>query len=1021
MSASLQSNDFPAFFTELWGADRDVFPWQQEFARRICTGDWPKYVAAPTGSGKTACIDTAVFALALQAALPAHERTAGRRIFFIVNRRVIVDEAYQRAGKLCQKLIDAAPASVAGRVAAALRSLSGQSQGHPLTRTQLRGGIYRDRSWAGSLLQPMIICSTVDQAGSRLLFRGYGVSDQARPIHAALVAQDSVLIVDEAHISRPFIETLGWVEKYRRHEPAGSQTVRLPFQFVQMTATLPAGTSEADQIGLTAADREHPVLAPRLTGSKRAQLVVEDKAKGKTREEILAKRLAKEVQQILAEHQPRSLAVMVNRVATARLVFVELKKQSGARVTLFIGRLRPLDREALTKRIQERLKTRLKTDAVSEDAESGPEIVVSTQCLEVGADLDFDALVTEAASLDALRQRFGRLNRGGRDISPRAMIVLPADQNPTLDKLDDEKTCDPIYGNAIPRTWHWLQSIATEGSVDFGINAMAAHLQVFRADNDDEALARMLSPTDHAPVLLPAYLDCWVQTNPAPAADPDVALFLHGPQREMAEVQVCWRADLPAELDQKTWIETLSLCPPTSAECLPVPLHVFRAWVTAQKKFEDLSGDADEKIVVPERRELEEFAQVPALIWNGPEESRELRKLSYLTPGATIVLRAQNGGWQALGILPGAPSDPAITPDVPWDTARIRAVDVAELGLADSRRCAVLRIHPFLWPAPKVGTTVAELMALANDPEIDRRPEDIRELLQRLTSEETLSGSLDKEQVKIVAHLASRKNSPRLLVDNYPGEVGFVVSTRSLLPIKDQQDFESMDAEADALLEAGDPQELCDHTKDVLNQVATALSLLPLDAYRDGITMAAALHDWGKSDWRFQALLRSSSVFTAMASPVILAKSSSLSSSLAARREARKRAELPDGFCHEMLSVQMAESTVGQSVLPKDETLRALTLHLIATHHGYARPFATVVEDDTPPDASLQMQENQVLVTSAERLAHPAHALDSGLAERFWQLTRRHGWWGLALLETVLRLADQAASANPQTYSKDEH
>src|SRR5690606_1533786 len=138
----------------------------------------------------------AVFALAMQAALPAHERTAGRRVFFIVNRRVIVDEAYERAGKLCQKLADAETGSATGKVAAALRSLHGDADAPPLSRTQLRGGIYRDRSWAGSLLQPMIICSTVDQAGSRLLFRGYGVSEQARPIHAALVAQDSVLIVD---------------------------------------------------------------------------------------------------------------------------------------------------------------------------------------------------------------------------------------------------------------------------------------------------------------------------------------------------------------------------------------------------------------------------------------------------------------------------------------------------------------------------------------------------------------------------------------------------------------------------------------------------------------------------------------------------------------------------------------------------------------------------------------------------------------------------------------------------------
>lgn len=1016
MSAPLQADDFPAFFRELWGENRDAFPWQKEFARRICASDWPKYVAAPTGSGKTACLDAAVFALALQAGRPAQERTAGRRIFFIVNRRVIVDEAYERAGELCQKLINAAPESVAGRVATALRSLSGQSQGHPLTRTQLRGGIYHDRSWVASLIQPMIICSTVDQAGSRLLFRGYGVSEQARPTHAALVAQDSVLFVDEAHISRSFIETLGWVEKYRCHEPPGSETIRLPFQFVQMTATLPAGTTDAEQTTLTVADHEHPVLAPRLAGAKRAQLVIEDKAKGKIREEILAKRLAKEAQQILAEHQPRSLAVMVNRIATARLAYAELKMQFGARVTLLIGRLRPLDREALTKRIQERLKT----GAAQEDTESGPEIVVSTQCLEVGADLDFDALVTEAASLDALRQRFGRLNRGGRAITPRAMIVLPADQNLAVDKLDEEKPCDSIYGNAIPVTWHWLRSIATEGFVDFGTNAMAAHLNAFRHANSDETFARMLSPTSAAPVLLPAYLDCWVQTNPAPAADPDVALFLHGPQRDMAEVQVCWRADLPAQFHKDVWVETVSLCPLTTAECLPVPLHIFRAWIAARQKFEDLSGDVDEKDEVLERKDLERFAQFPALIWNGPERSRQALKLSDIAPGATIVLRAQDGGGQALGILPDAPPDPAITPNVQLAKHQLYTVDVAELGVAHARRRAVLRIHPDLWPEPEAGTAAAELIALANDPEKDPRPEDIRELLMRLISDEAPGWSLCETQSQIIDHLASREKSPRLLVDAYPGEVGFVITTRFLLPARDKQDFESLDTEADALLESSDPQELCRHTKDVLDQVAITLSLLPLRPYDEALKSAAALHDWGKADWRFQALLRSSFVFAAMASGVVLAKSGSITSSLTARREARKRAGLPEGFRHEMLSAQMSESTVGQSVLPKDENLRALTLHLIAAHHGYARPFAPVVENDTPPDVSLLMQGQQVLVTGAERLVNPAHALDSGIAERFWQLTRRHGWWGLALLETVLRLADQYASANPQTYCNHE-
>lgn len=59
------------------------------------------------------------------------------------------------------------------------------------------------------------------------------------------------------------------------------------------------------------------------------------------------------------------------------------------------------------------------------------------------------------------------------------------------------------------------------------------------------------------------------------------------------------------------------------------------------------------------------------------------------------------------------------------------------------------------------------------------------------------------------------------------------------------------------------------------------------------------------------------------------------------------------------------------------------------------------------------MGQTLQLPATQRRVLVPAHRLDSGLADRFWRLTRRYGWWGLAYREALLRLADWYASRYP--------
>lgn len=1004
----LSAEQFVDFFRELHSNDSQTikpFPWQIKLAQQACAGVWPDYIAAPTGSGKTAAIDAAVFALAVQAALEPAQRTAGRRIFYIVNRRIIVDEAFERAQKIALALANpSADQPTVQRVAAALLSLGG---GHcaPLECVQLRGGVYREQSWARSITQPLVICSTVDQVGSRLLFRGYGVSPSSRPIHAALVAHDSLLLLDEAHISRPFVQTLTHFKRYRAlgagkpHEPGepALNTLKTPFAFVQMTATPPGNAATKQVLCLDDEDDRHPVLRARLAAAKPAKLMITGKTKGLNAASALTAKLCDEARRMLAmEPHPQSLAVLVNRVATAKEVYEQLSAQYGTDcVTLLIGRMRPFDRDAVTKGLSAALRTKpldVKYSVQAANSQHNIEpplrrIVVATQCLEVGADFDFDALITECASLDALRQRFGRLNRAGRPIPAQAAIVIRADQVFAADKLNEPKNQDPIYAAALASTWNWLASIASDNIVDFGINAMDSHIQNLR-NNDESGFSALLSPTPNAPLLLPAHLDAWCQTSPEPTPQPEPALFLHGIQRTDADIQVCWRDDLGDTTS--LWVEILALCPPTALECLAVPIGQFRQWLLGE------STEDQSDILGTTPADTATAAASPgtdALIWRGPEKSIQVQTkddLNKLRPGDTVVLASAMDRSFPIGHLPNIQD--GCVPDQASQAWRI------------GKRRKLLRLSPTLLQNLSAfskqlddDTALASLLAFAKNPDNDILPRNLPHILH-LAAQEAFFNSETPAILREALQKFAATPAKKLRIERYPGTVGIVIQTAMTdmaAPTDDSGD--------DATSEAAQPVALRTHLDDIVQCLKNTIRLLPLDKWIKSLILAASMHDYGKVDERFQAFLLGGNLNLAWLQIEPLAKSTKIPGPASAYENVRQRAMLPKGFRHEFLSVQFAQ---------KAGIDDALSLHLIAAHHGYARPFAPVVIDDTPPNACIDWAEQHITLSESERAATQAHRLDSGIAERFWQLNRKLGWWNLAYLEAVLRLADWQVSAS---------
>ena len=1038
----LHAIDFAEFFTALW--HKPPFAWQKALAKRVLessetpsgesqvsgsppdspvsTSAWPEAIALPTASGKTACMDIAVFALAAQASRLARNQTitAPRRIFFVVDRRVIVDEAYERARRLAEKL-DSAEEGILKVVADSLRQIAhgataGFDEERPLAVHALRGGMYRSEAWARNPLQPSVVASTVDQTGSRLLFRAYGRGPGVWPIYAGLVANDSLILLDEAHCARPFLQTLQAVRRFRTwaHAPLGRS-----FWPVVMSATPPPGIKDVfEDLSAERLDPVHP-LGRRQLARKPARLHTVTKATGRRAASVFAEALARAASELINEER-RAIVVFVNRVAAAREAHRRLAADHGDRAVLLTGRMRPVDKDAV---VQQRLRP-LQSDRSDERILAEPLIVVATQTLEVGADLDFDSLVTECASLDALRQRFGRLNRMGRPIEARAEILLRGDQaGAASDNQEGEKQTkgrdDPVYGSALAETWAWLDGSRNEdGEVDFGIACLDPRLP------EGDSLAALNAPAPDAPVMLPSHIDCWAQTAPLPRPSPDVAAFLHGPREGAADVRICWRGDLNLTNEEARAyaLESLTLCPPSGSETLPVPIGVFKRWLAGEDTDDE---SADVEGVPAEGDTAEEHSGTNSegmslagrrvVRWRGAE-TRDAEDITSdpakVRPGDVVVVPADHPcPWYRLGDLPPGVTEPAA------------ALDVGDHAYLLARAKPILRLHPALveaWPDAVTGKAAAvELLS-----DLERKYEDapdeiagaLHELLKKLSA---LPASLPQRWHWLAK--AARALSAELSIPGLRRECR-LVGKDSLFPVG-RRHLPEFAREADSFSDEDDASASGYSHRDgravPLRQHLPGVEAfgrrhalgcgLPCDLV-GAVARAGLLHDLGKADPRFQSWLRGGPRWL---SGELLAKSGDLPKTRAARVHARSVSGYPVGGRHELLSVRLAESAPAS--LPDREDLRELTLHLIASHHGHCRPFAPVVLDHQCVPVSIEWCGHRMQWSGPTVLER----LDSGVADRYWRLIRRYGWWGLAWLEALLRLADWRRSEWEETHDAE--
>ena len=697
--------DFAAFYRAING--RDPFPWQTRLADQVAADEvWPAQVGVPTGLGKTACLDIAVWWLASQANRVPARRTAPSRIWWVVNRRLLVDSTSEHAEALGRALSDPLTQGITGRaaevvatVADRLRSLSADAAADPLEVIRLRGGVATRRPTDPS--SPAVVLSTLPMYGSRLLFRGYGSTRSMRPVDAAMAGIDSLVILDEAHLARHLQTLLPALADCTPGAEAILGEARSRPQMVALTATGDArGGSRFD---LNADDEAHPVVRQRLDASKPMKLRMEAGDIGKRLPEAM-------LDLIRDASAPAACVVFANTPATAKAAFDHLRKETAdgsAEVLLLTGRSREREAEQTRARILDPVHGM----AATRDSATSRQrhlIVVATQTLEVGADVDAEYLVTEACGVRALTQRLGRLNRLGRHAHARALYVhVPPQKNAKRNKGGTDANGWPVYGqepaSVLQRLEDARRDSATE-SVNLSPRWVA---EILGAPGDDPG---------RAPEVLHGLLWEWLKTTSPPEGEAPVEPYFSGIAGPDYSVSMIWRAHVPDD-GELLWPRS------SDREAVDVPIGEARDAFDAEEDLRRLGSDG----VTVETVSCED-----------------------LRPGDTVVL----------------PCDRGLLDEFGWDpTSRSPVVDmsVVKHGLplnagAIQRLCGI-----------SIADLIGRALGIAADDEDigdSERAEAVEQILERLAAA-TPSGWVVDEWQELLAALnqqvvTARNEVPRL-------------------------------------------------------------------------------------------------------------------------------------------------------------------------------------------------------------------------------------------------------------------
>ena len=631
------------------------------------------------------------------------------------------------------------------------------------------------------------------------------------------------------------------------------------------------------------------------------------------------------------------------------------RAKGGAAVILFVGGRRVYEREEAANELR-----RHGLVAGGDEPPTAPVFLVATSAGEVGVDLDADHMVCDLVAWERMVQRLGRVNRRGSG----AARVLVIDQGPPEAKLAGEA------GVARHRAAkELLKDLPPNGD---GCQAGPAALtDVGGSAGRREQVDKASTPMPLHPALTRPLIDAWAMTSLAEhSGRPEVDPWLRGWVEQDPQTTVIWRRYLPVRIESvgssartvrlrdRVTEKFFEVASPHAAERLETETWRVVEWL--RKRTRKLT-----KTLEAGRRGERKLDAAKTDDDARPTATADADPTAPLHPEAPVAFVLDSGG-KPDGVL----SLKQVARDLPVKDlerrlmGRLLVMDARVCGLRDGLLDAG-EGKPVPTTEDNWGNSDAWDEAVRNGGETAGLPA----VRVRLLS--------DDERNRLMAEREAGRENPEQIPNAWreswaaPYRVSAADQPVTWLIV---EKWLGAASEEESRAMAPTLQGLEEHQKWAAREadrIAVDLRLPKED--RAMLVAAARQHDEGKRAPRWQRAFnapRNGGPYAKTPGPL--------------NRHAL------NGYRHEFQSLLDAEEN-GLDGLDRSDPRFELALHMIAAHHGHARPAMGIDGCDRLPP------------TAAARRAYK-------IGRRFARLQRQWGPWGLAWWEALLRAADQRAS-----------